>query len=100
MSIRQKTASFALSFFVCGLLTAAEDQKIYRGSDVPEGWNGDWPAELLTVPEKTDYTRTTSSYDIQERLVRIRHRLHHVDRTRRPPRTPRLRLEHTFSGDP
>ncbi len=40
MSIRQKAAIFALAFFVCSLLTAAEDQKIYRGSDVPEGWNG------------------------------------------------------------
>ena len=66
MPIRQKAAIFALAFFVCGLLTASEDQKIYRGSDVPKGWNGDWPAELLTVPEKTGYARTTSSYEIQE----------------------------------
>jgi hypothetical protein len=66
MSIIQKAAVFALAFFLCGLLTATEDQKIYRGSDVPEGWNGNWPAELLTVPEKTDYARTTSSYEIHE----------------------------------
>ncbi len=35
-----------------------------------------------------------------QRLVRVRHRLHHIDRTRRPPRTPRLRLGHAFPGGP
>ncbi len=66
MPIRHKAAIFALAFLVGGLLMAAEDQKIYRGSEVPEGWNGSWPSELLTVPEKTDFTRSTSSYQIQE----------------------------------
>ena len=66
----RKTAIFILAFFICGLLTltaATEtDQKILRGSDVPENWNGTWPEKFLTVPEKTDFTRTTSSYQIQE----------------------------------
>ncbi len=72
MPIRRKAAIFALAFFVCGLLSAAEDRKIYRGSEVPEGWNGSWPAELLTVPEKTDFTRSTSSYEIQEFINTIK----------------------------
>jgi len=33
---------------------------------VPKGWNGNWPAKFLTVPEKTNYVRTTSSYEIHE----------------------------------
>ncbi len=62
----KKTVIFILAFFVCGLLTAATDDKILRGSDVPENWNGTWPEKFLTVPEKTDFTMTTSSYQIQE----------------------------------
>jgi hypothetical protein len=38
--------------------------KIYWGDDVPSGWNGTWPAELRTVPERTAYTRTISSLDL------------------------------------
>ena len=66
----RQTAIFVLAFFICSPLTLTEatetDQKILRGSDVPESWNGIWQKNLLTVPEKTDFTRTTSSYEIQE----------------------------------
>lgn len=63
------------SVFTCGLLTSAssaaastsvQDARILRGSDVPENWNGTWPEEFKIVPEKTDFTMTTSSYEIQE----------------------------------
>ena len=45
---------------------AHEEKKIYWGNEVPDGWNGDWPSEFLTVPEKTNYEKTTSSYQIHE----------------------------------
>ena len=41
-------------------------QKIYWGDTVPKGWNGKWPAKLLTVPEKTNYERTASSVEVLE----------------------------------
>jgi hypothetical protein len=33
--------------------------EILWGDSVPKAWNGSWPADLLTVPEKTRYARTT-----------------------------------------
>jgi hypothetical protein len=42
------------------------EQKIYWGDSVPEGWNGTWPEKLLTVPERTNYERTSSSVDVLE----------------------------------
>jgi len=71
----KKNRLFVLMFLVCGLLTVlfarslqteVEEEKMYWGSDVPKGWNGDWPAEFRTVPEKTDFARTTSSIEILE----------------------------------
>ncbi|MFC1563677.1 M14 family metallopeptidase [candidate division KSB1 bacterium] len=44
----------------------AQTGKIYWGDAVPEGWNGKWDEKFLTVPEKTDFNRTTSSYQIHE----------------------------------
>jgi hypothetical protein len=50
-------------FMIAGVSFA---QKIYWGDSVPEGWNGKWADKFLTVPEKTNYTRTTSSYEVLE----------------------------------
>ena len=44
----------------------AQEGKIYWGSEVPEGWNGNWPDELKTVVEKTDFERTASNTEILE----------------------------------
>lgn len=62
----KKIGMFALAFLLCGMLTAAEAQKIYWGDSVPKAWNGSWSAKFLTVPEKTKYERTTSSYELLE----------------------------------
>jgi dipeptidyl-peptidase-4 len=62
----KKAVIFVLTFLVCGLLTAAAAQKIYWGDSVPKGWNGIWDAKFLTIPERTSYVRTTSSYEILE----------------------------------
>ena len=36
----KKAGIFTLVFFLCGLLIAATNQKIYWGDSVPKGWNG------------------------------------------------------------
>ncbi len=40
--------------------------KIYWGDSVPKGWNGDWPEKFLTVPERTNFERTSASFDVLE----------------------------------
>jgi len=62
----KKFGIFALVFLVGGFATVVEAQKIYWGDSVPKGWNGSWPAKFQTVPEKTGYKRTTSSYELLE----------------------------------
>ena len=46
--------------------------KIYWGNEVPRGWNGDWTADLRTVPERTAYARTTSSLQLLEFVDALR----------------------------
>jgi len=55
-----------LSLVILTAAAAQEDKKIYWGDSVPEGWNGEWPADLLTIPEKTDFERTSSSREVLE----------------------------------
>lgn len=43
-----------------------QESTIYWGDDVPKEWTGQWPEHLLTVPEKTDYARTSSTYEVHE----------------------------------
>ncbi len=44
----------------------SQGQKIYWGDEVPEKWNGEWPAKYLITPEKTNYEKTSSFSDVQE----------------------------------
>jgi len=60
---RSLALSVLLGLAVCA---ASAAQKIYWGDSVPAGWNGKWPAKYLTVPEKTNFTRTASSTDVLE----------------------------------
>ena len=50
------------------VVTAAVNaqQKIYWGDAVPPAWHGKWPQALQTVPERTGFTRTTSSLQLLE----------------------------------
>jgi hypothetical protein len=45
---------------------ATAQQNMYWGNEVPEGWSGTWPAELLTVAERSDFTRTMAIEDVHE----------------------------------
>ena len=49
-------------------------QKIYWGDEVPSGWTGTWPDELLTVAERTTYTRTMTSTQNLEFITALRRR--------------------------
>jgi hypothetical protein len=53
-------------------LAVSAQQKIYWGDDVPAGWAGNWPAELLTVAERTGYTRTMTSLQNLEFITALR----------------------------
>ncbi|MHB8095646.1 MAG: M14 family metallopeptidase [Candidatus Aminicenantales bacterium] len=55
-----------LAIVAAAASAAGADRKIYWGDSFPEGWNGQWPAKLLTVPEKTNWERTATSLDVLE----------------------------------
>ncbi len=59
---------FLMFALLGGIATAEEPQqdKILWGDEVPDGWNGRWPEKFQTIPEKTEYTRTTSTYQMHE----------------------------------
>lgn len=68
----KKILAPALILLALVLLSAGpavpSDRTIYWGDSVPKGWNGAWPAKYLTIPEKTNYTRTASSTEVLEFL--------------------------------
>lgn len=54
------------ALLLIALAAAAQQPRIYWADEVPKDWNGKWAAKFQTVPEKTGYTRTTSSLDLLE----------------------------------
>ena len=54
------------------------DPEMHWGNEVPEGWTGEWPEELLTVAEKSNYTRTQRIHDVHEYFDTIRWRSENV----------------------
>ncbi len=62
------------------LVTAAVNAqpKIFWGDAVPPAWNGKWPAELQTVPERTGFTRTTSSLQLLEFISSLKQKSENV----------------------
>ncbi len=55
-----------LILFISSSANSQTVDRIYWGADVPEGWNGKWEKKYQTVPEKTEYNRTTSSFQVHE----------------------------------
>ena len=74
ISRRSGATAIAVGALLGGMLALGAQQKVYWADDVPAGWNGTWPAELLTVPERTSYTRTTSSLQNLEFITALRGR--------------------------
>jgi hypothetical protein len=53
-------------------MSAQDSKKIYWGDEVPKSWNGAWPEELRTIPERTSFTRTMSSLQLHEYIVALK----------------------------
>ena len=51
---------------------AAQTRTIYWGDEVPAGWTGQWSADLLTVPERTNWTRTMSTLQLHEWIAALK----------------------------
>jgi hypothetical protein len=47
---------------------------MYWGTEVPHGWTGEWPEELLTVAERSDFTRTMTTRDLYELIDAVKWR--------------------------
>ncbi len=61
------------------LLTAAtgasaQQPRIYWADEVPKGWSGGWPPDLLTVAERTSFTRTVSTLQLHEWIAALKMR--------------------------
>jgi hypothetical protein len=52
--------------------SAAQTRRIYWGDEVPSGWNGKWSSDLLTVPERTNWTRTVSTLQLHEWIAALK----------------------------
>ena len=68
---RPLVSALALTVATAGML-AAQQQKIYWGDEVPAGWAGKWSPDLLTVPERTNYTRTMSTLQLHEWIAALK----------------------------
>ena len=67
----KRAAVLSLAAALCTLALHAQ-QRIYWGDEVPKGWAGAWPAELQTVAERSNYTRTMSSLQNIEFITALR----------------------------
>ena len=56
-------AAIGLAAILSGVMLA---QQIYWADAVPPHWNGEWPQELQTIPERTSFTRTMSTLQLHE----------------------------------
>ena len=54
------------------LPSTSSAQRIYWGDSVPSGWNGQWPAELRTVAERSRFTRTMSTLQLHEYINELK----------------------------
>jgi len=50
----------------------AQQPRIYWGDEVPVGWRDGWTDALRTVPERPDFTRTTSTLQLHEYIVNLK----------------------------
>lgn len=63
----------ARTFVLAALILGSNPQQpIHWGDEVPSGWNGDWPAELTTVAERSDFTRTMSTLQLHEYIAELK----------------------------
>ena len=76
--VRFAVPALALAVLAMLAAPAAAAQEILWGDEVPPGWTGEWPAELRTVPEKTEFRRTMTLADLHDFIDELRWRSEHV----------------------
>ena len=54
------------------------DPDMLWGNELPDGWTGEWPEELRTVAEKTNFTRSIGIRDVHEFFDAVRWRSEYV----------------------
>lgn len=54
------------------LLVGADQPRIYWADEVPRGWTGTPPPDLLTVAERTRFTRTVSTPQLHEWIAALK----------------------------
>lgn len=64
--LRRVAAAALIAVLAMTIDPAAQPRQIHWGDDVPAGWTGKWTADLLTVPERTRWTRTVSTLQLHE----------------------------------
>ena len=64
-------SAIALSATLAGIVIA-QQPKIYWADEVPPGWTGKWSPDLLTVPERTNYARTTDTMQLHEWIAALK----------------------------
>ena len=69
--MRRFATVLALSATLAGIVMA-QQPKIFWGDEVPAGWTGKWPPELVTVPERSGYTRTMSTLQMHEWMAALK----------------------------
>ncbi len=72
MSGRRALTLLLLAAFTMTDAATAQTRRIYWGDEVPTGWNGTWTADLLTVPERTNWTRTVSTLQLHEWIAALK----------------------------
>ncbi len=61
-----------LAALVLTTAAVARQEPAYWGDDVPAEWNGTWPEDLRTVPERTAFTRTMSTLQLHEWIAALK----------------------------
>ena len=69
---RRAAVAVAAVFVTLIALATAQTPRIYWGDEVPIGWNGKPAPDLLTPPERTKFTRTTSTIQLHEWIAALK----------------------------
>src|SRR6476469_8068886 len=70
MTRRIAQAALVSAFLINTLM--AQTPRTYWADEVPAGWNGKPSPDLLTVPEKSHFTRTTSTIELHEWIAALK----------------------------
>ena len=67
-----KLLSRVLVALILSVTAFAQQPRIYWADEVPAGWTGKPSPDLLTVPERTSWTRTTNTMQLHEFIAALK----------------------------